>query len=99
MLRNLLPLVQIRVLYGISPVSRQTGFVALSAAVCVGVVPGLVRALGAPIGWVVFALVVGLSAFGVSAWLARASLHLEGFLAVLRTRSVARALRLDPVAP
>lgn len=98
-LRNLLPLVQVRVIFGISPVSRETGFVALSAAVCLGVVPGLIRALGAPIGWVVVALVVGMVVFAASAWLARATLHLDGLVGMLRARRTARAARLVPVAP
>jgi O-antigen/teichoic acid export membrane protein len=98
-LRNLLPLVQIRVLYGISPVSRQTGFVALSAAVWLGVVPGLMRWAGAPFGWVVAAIVVGMAVFVASAWRARVALHLDGLAGMLRARRTARAARLRPATP
>lgn len=84
--RNLLPLVQIARKYRISPLSRQTGYVAVFSVLFIGILPAAVRWASAPTGWLLVALVVGYVGFAVVVWRLRVELQLRAFRSMLRRR-------------
>ncbi|MFL6238685.1 MAG: lipopolysaccharide biosynthesis protein [Actinomycetes bacterium] len=94
--RNVLPLWQVRSMLNMSPVSTGSIWVALSAAACFGVVPAVARAtVGLGLG-------VALPVFGVCSaaylgllWLGRRHLALDAFAGLLRRRVAAVAVNED----
>lgn len=85
--RNLLPLVQVRRQLGMSPLTRSSRVVALTAVACFGVI-GLVGLVLDPSTVVACALIgVGIAAYGASTWSLRDQLGLTAFRSTLRLRT------------
>ena len=86
LVRNVLPLVQIAYKHRISPVSRVTGFVGLSAGVCFGLVPLAARLVVGGALPALVALAVGGGVYVGLVWRRRADLQIAAFRGVLRRR-------------
>lgn len=85
-LRNLLPLVEVRYLLDMSPLGAGTVWVGASAALCLGVVPGALALLGVSLAVIVLASVVGLVAYLGLLWAGRERLELAAFRGALLRR-------------
>lgn len=84
--RNLLPLVQVRRQLGMSPLTRTSLVVALNAVACFGVI-ALVGLVLDPSTVVAGALIgLGIAAYGASTWSLRERLGLAAFRSTLRLR-------------
>jgi O-antigen/teichoic acid export membrane protein len=84
--RNLLPLVQVRRQLGITPLTRSSLVVAAAAVACFGPI-GVVGVVLEPPTAVAVALIgVGVAAYAASIWSLRAQLGLGAFRALLRRR-------------
>ena len=82
-LRNLLPLLQIRRFLGMSPFGRGAGLVALAALGTMAVAPAVLVVLEVGTGWVVAALVVGGAAYAALLLRASEALHLPDLASAL----------------
>jgi O-antigen/teichoic acid export membrane protein len=78
-IRNALPLLQIRYLEHMTPLGDGTIRVAASAFACFAVVPGILAVAGASAPWRFAALLVGGLVYLLLLWLARERLHLAAF--------------------
>ena len=85
--RNVLPLVQVRTMLGMTPVSDGAIWVAVSAIACFGIVPAILR------GTIGLQLSVALPTFAVCAvayaallWIGRQRIALTAFAGLLRRR-------------
>ena len=97
--RNLLPLVQVRRHLGMWPGTRAAAQVAVGAVVCFGGV-GLVIALGdLPLSVEVALLMVATLVYLAGVWSMRTVLGLDAFRSALRRRSAPASPRLTPVEP
>ena len=85
-IRNALPLIEIKFLLGMSPLGSGTVWVALSAAGCFGIIPGALRIAGASTPVTLGALIAGAVAYLVLIWLGRERLNLSAFRGVVRRR-------------
>lgn len=92
-LRNLLALVQIKVLMGMWPFTRWSGAVATAALGCFAVVPGILTVTEAPGITVIAALAVGALGYAAFAVKFRGPLQLDNF-----TRSARGRARRDSAA-
>ena len=84
--RNLLPLVQVRLQLAMWPVTSSTVLVAVLAFGCFGGVDVLVQTPGVPVAFDAAVLVLGASAYLFGIWSWRARLELDAFRSVLRRR-------------
>ena len=85
--RNILPLVQVRSMLRMSPVSSGAVWVAFSAVACFGVLPGILRAtvgLGLSVALPGFAVCT--VAYAVLLWIGRRRIALEAFAGLVRRR-------------
>lgn len=82
--RNVLPLLQIRRALGMSPFGASSALVAGSSFGLLAVVPGALVLLGVGMGWVVLALAVGGVCYAAVLLLARRRLHLAELVRSLR---------------
>lgn len=92
--RNLLPLVQVRRQLAMWPGTRTTAQVALGAVVCFGVVDIVAVAAGFPLAVEVVLLGVGTLLYLYGVWSWRATLGLGAFRSALRRRPAPAAHRL-----
>jgi len=88
--RNLLPLIQIRRVARLSPLGRETLLVASLSITCFGAAPWVLRALSAPTGLIVTGLGVGAALFLALVWWFRRELALGAFAGMLRTPPAGR---------
>lgn len=86
LIRNALPLTMINRMLGMSPFGRASAWVALSAVLCLGVVPTALRLAGAPFGAVLGAVLVGGFAYLAALWWGREALQLSALTSVLHRR-------------
>jgi O-antigen/teichoic acid export membrane protein len=86
LLRNLLPLIQVKRQLGMSPFTRPTVLVGAAATACFGSVGVLVALVDLPAGDAVVILAIGLTAYLLVTWSMRASLGLDAFRSALHRR-------------
>ena len=96
--RNLLPLVQVRRHLGMWPVTRSAVQVALGAVVCFGVVDVVAVAAGFPLAVDVALLGASMLLYLYGVWSRRATLGLGAFRSALRRRPSPQAHGLRPCA-
>jgi O-antigen/teichoic acid export membrane protein len=89
--RNIMALVQINRILGMSAFTRQTAAIAVASLACFGVVPAILHLIDAAEVWVVVSLAVGAMAYGTWGWKSRRALQLHTFGNALRRRTAARA--------
>jgi O-antigen/teichoic acid export membrane protein len=89
-LRNLLPLVEVRYLLRMSPLGSGTVWVGASALLCLGVLPGALALLGAPLAATVAAFGVGLVVYLGLLWAGRDRIELAAFRGTLLRRGSGR---------
>lgn len=84
--RNVLPLLEIRYLLRMSPLGSGTVWVGTSALACLGLVPGTLRVLGASQPVLVASLVVGTLAYLALLWVGRDRVRLAALSSTLLGR-------------
>ncbi|MCU0264565.1 MAG: oligosaccharide flippase family protein [Actinomycetia bacterium] len=89
-LRNLLPLLEVRYLLRMSPLGSGTVWVGASALLCLGVLPGALALLGAPLAATVAAFGVGLVVYLGLLWAGRERIELAAFRGTLLRRGSGR---------
>ena len=92
--RNLLPLVQVRRQLAMWPVTRASGLVGLGAVACFGLVDVLVVTGGFPLVVDVAVLAVGAVAYTAGVWSRRTALGLGAFRAAVRRRPASPTRRV-----
>jgi peptidoglycan biosynthesis protein MviN/MurJ (putative lipid II flippase) len=85
-LRNLLPLIQVNRLLGMSPFTRPTVLVGAASIACFGSVDVLVALVDPPVGVSLVLLGIALTAYLAGTWLMRAPLGLDAFRSALHRR-------------
>lgn len=88
--RNLLPLLEVRYLLDMSPLGKGTVWVGVSAAGCLGVLPGALAVLDAPLAATVAAFALGLAAYLALLWAGRERIELAAFRGTLLQRRAGR---------
>lgn len=96
--RNLLPLVQVRRQLGITPVTRSSLVVAATAVACFGPIGVVGVALEPPTVVALALIAVGVAAYAVSIWTLRTRLGLDAFRSLARRRGAAPAPTPPPAA-
>jgi O-antigen/teichoic acid export membrane protein len=91
--RNALPLVQVRSSIGMWPGSRGAIWVGLSALVCFGALPGLVALASGPLLVQAAVTVLGAVIYCFVLWRIRDQVELVAFRGVLRSRAAYKASR------
>ena len=89
--RNALPLIEIRYLLHMTPLGAGTVWVGASALVCLGLPAGALRVLGAPSQVLVGVLVLGLLGYGGLLWVGRERVKLAALAQTVRRGRRGRA--------
>jgi O-antigen/teichoic acid export membrane protein len=92
---NIVPLIQLRLAYGLHPFGPETRRAVVIAGTAFGSVAAIVTLFELPSGWQVFVLVCALACFAVAVVRSRRALALDAFVAALRRQSPANETPLS----
>lgn len=97
LIRNLLPLLEIKLLLGMTPLGKGASWVAMTATACFGLAPAVPRILGSPVPIIISFLGAGALCFAWLIWIGRARLRLDSFRDIF-ARDKTRAGKQRPAA-